>query len=137
MVKVKIIELPEGVQDNDEYVKLGQVYEAFELRDEKCKGGFYEHFFALNIGFGVYHISPENVEVVEDTPFIVPPQPTPEELDKILKGINSQGVVQVPKLTTKILLCEDGSVIEEDVKKLGIPYIIYKKGGNPPHFLEF
>jgi hypothetical protein len=137
MVKVKIIKLPNGVPEDDKYLKLGQEYEAFELRDEECGSDFYKHYYALNIGCGIFHISPDDVEVVEDSSFIVPPQPTPEELDKILKGIKSQGVVQVPKQTTKILLCEDGSVIEEDIKKLGIPYIIYKKGGNPPHFLEF
>jgi hypothetical protein len=135
MVKVKIIKLPDGMQE-DEWIKLGQEYEAFELRDEKCGDDFYKHFFALNLGWGIFHIAPENVEVIEESSFIVPPEPTPEELDTILKGIKSQGVVQVPKLTTKILLCEDGSVIEEDIKELGIPYIIYRKGANLPFILE-
>lgn len=136
MVKVKIIKLPEGVRDDDLFIKLGQVYDAFELSDEECKNEFYHHYFALNIGIGVYFISPENIEVVEDAPFIVPPQPTPEELDKILKGIKSQGVVQVPKLTTKILLCEDGSVNEDELKSQNIPYIIYRQGAKPPFILE-
>lgn len=135
MVKVKIIKLPDGMKE-DEWLKLGQVYEAFELRDEKCGDDFYKHFFALNFGWGIFQIAPENVEVVEDATFIVPPQPTPEELDEILKGIKSQGVVQVPKLTTKILLVEEGSVNKDELKSQGIPYIIYRKGTTAPFILE-
>ena len=136
MVKVKIIKLPEGLSEDDKYIKLGQVYEAFELGDEECGDNFYKHFYALNLGWGIFHIAPEAVEVVEDASFVVPPQPTPEELDKILKGIKSQGVVQVPKLTTKILLVEDGSVNEDELKSQDIPYIVYRQGANPPFILE-
>lgn len=135
MVKVKIIKMPNGMKE-DEWIKLGQVYEAFELRDEKCGDDFYKHFFALNLGWGVFHIAPEDVEVVKDAHFIIPAQPTPEELDKILKGIKSQGVVQVPKTTTKILLCEDGSVNEDELKAQDIPYIVYRQGAQPPFILE-
>ena len=136
MVKVKVIKLPNGIPENDKYIKLGQVYEAFELGDEEYGDDFYKHFYGLNIGVGVFHIRPEDVEVVEDAPFIVPPQPTPEELDKILKGIKSQGVVQIPKLTTKILLVEDGSVNEDELKSQDIPYIVYRQGAQPPFILE-
>lgn len=136
MVKVKVIKLPDGVREDDKYVKLGQVYEAFELRDEKCGDDFYKHFFALNLGWGIFHIAPENIEIVEDAPFIVPPQPTSEELDKILKGIKSQGIIQLPKLTTKILLVEDGSVNEDELKSQDIQYIVYRQGAQPPFILE-
>lgn len=136
MVKVIVVKLPNGVPEDDEYIKLGQVYEAFELRDEKCGDDFYKHFYALNLGWGIFHIAPEDVEVVEDASFVIPPQPTPEELDKILKGIKSQGVVQVPKLTTKILLVEDGSVNEDELKSQGIQYIVYRQGAQPPFILE-
>jgi hypothetical protein len=140
MVKVKLITDKVWDSDTDGWVYkatgnlVGKEYEAFEIK--RGMDGVEDLFYTLNMGDGIYHADAEQVEVIEEPSFIVPPEPTPEELDKILKGIKSQGVVQVPKLTTKILLCEDGSVIEEDIKELGIPYIIYRKGANLPFILE-
>lgn len=133
MIKVKIIKLPDGMQE-DEWIKLGQVYEAFELRDEKCGDDFYKHFFVLNLGFGVFHIAPENIEVIEEE------NDTPDELDAFKmfaerKKLN-QTFITMPKHKRNFLMVEDGSVNEDELKSQDIPYIVYRQGANPPFILE-
>lgn len=134
MVKVKVIKLPDGVPEDDKYIKLGQVYEAFELRDEECDDNFYKHFYALNIGVGVFHIKPEDVEVIEET------KETPDELDAFKmfaerKKLN-QTFTTMPKHKRNFLMVEDGSVNEDELKSQDIPYIVYRQGAQPPFILE-
>lgn len=133
MVKVKVIKLPDGVPEDDRYIKLGQVYEAFELRDEESESCFYKHYFALNIGFGIYHILPENVEIIDESVFITPTQ---EDLENCLKGLENQEFVKVPSSKQKILLVEDGSVDETELNAKDIPYLVYRQGATPPFILE-
>lgn len=134
MVKVKIIKLPNGVPEDDKYVKLGQVYEAFELRDEKSESDFYKHFFALNLGWGMLYIEPENIEVIEEE------NDTPDELDAFkmfaeMKKSN-QTCIAVPKSKRYFLMVEDGSVNEDELNAKDIPYIVYRQGAHPPFILE-
>ena len=134
MVKVKIIKLPENVDEDDRFIKLGNIYEAFELRDEETSDEFYHHFFALNLGWGIYHISPENVEVVEEVKYIIPDQ-TEEERERALKMFKDKGII-VPTPSPKILLVEDGSVNLDELNEKDIQYIVYRQGANPPFILE-
>ena len=134
MVKVKVVKLPNCVPEDDKYIKLGQVYEAFELRDEECGNDFYHHFYALNIGVGTFHISPENVEVVEEVKYIIPDQ-TEEERERALKMFKDKGII-VPTPSPKILLVEDGSVNLDELNEKDIQYIVYRKGAQPPFILE-
>lgn len=128
MVKVKIIKMPEGIQDNDEYVKLGQVYEAFELRDERSKGGFYEHFFALNLGWGMIYIKPEEVEIVEEGNIVA----------KMIEEDKHNPQFQILKTPPqKILLVAYGSVDTDHLDELGINYIIYRETSPKPEFIEY
>lgn len=126
MVRVKIIKLPEGISEDDEYIKLGQVYEAFELRDEKCWDDFYKHFYALNIGVGIFHISPENVEIIEEEPTVE--VIADEKVQKVLNG------------KPRILMVEDGSVdvdaLEEWCEENNIKLIVYRNGATPPAWLD-
>ena len=133
MVKVKIIKLPEYVTGDDKYIKLGQVYEAFELGDEECGDSFYKHFYALNIGIGVFHIKPEDVEVVEE-------EKSPDELDAFKMFAenmkSNQTFITMPKHKRNFLMVEDGSVNEDELKSQDIPYIVYRQGAQPPFILE-
>lgn len=43
---------------------------------------------------------------------------------------------ELKKHQRKILLVEDGSVDLEELEKLGIEYIVYRKGSNPPYWIE-
>lgn len=126
MVRVKIVKLPEGIRDDDPLIKLGQVYEAFELRDEKCWDDFYKHFFALNIGVGIFQINPENVEIVEEEPTVE--VIADEKVQKVLNG------------KPRILMVEDGSVdvddLEEWCEQNNIKLIVYKKGSVLPFWLK-
>lgn len=126
MVRVKIIKLPEYISEDDKYVKLGQIYEAFELGDEECGDDFYKHFYCLNIGVGVFRISPENVKIIEE-------EPTVEviadgQVQKVLNG------------KTRILMVEDGSVdvddLEEWCEQNNIKLIVYRNGSTPPAWLD-
>lgn len=126
MVRVKIVKLPEGIRDDDPLIKLGQVYEAFELRNEESWNDFYNHFFALNIGIGIFDISPENVEIVEEEPTVE--VIADEKVQKVLNG------------KTRILMVEDGSVDVDDLKEWceqnNIKLIVYKKGSVLPFWLK-
>ena len=127
MVKVKIIKLPKCVTEDDKYIKLGQVYEAFELRDEKSESDFYKHFFVLNLGWGIFNIALENVEVIEG-----------DANEKV--GDNNNNIVKSYS-QQKILLVEDGSVdidsLEEWCNEQNIKLIVYRSGANKPEFLEY
>ena len=126
MVRVKVIKLPKCVTEDDKYIKLGQVYEAFELRDEKSESDFYKHFFVLNIGWGIFNIEPENVEVIED-----------DANEKV--GDNNNNIVKSYS-QQKILLVEDGSVdidnLEEWCTEQNIKLIVYRSGANKPEWLN-
>ena len=128
MVKVKIVELPYGIAEDDKYIKLGQVYEAFELRDEECGDDFYKHFYALNIGVGVFQISPENIEVVEEENIVA----------KMIEEDKHNPQFQIQKTPAqKILLVADGSVDTDHLDELGINYIIYRESSPKPEFIEY
>lgn len=133
MVKVKLIKLSDGMKE-DEWIKLGQVYEAFELRDEKSESNFYKHFFALNLGWGILYIEPENIEVIEEE------NNTPDELDAFKmfaeRMKSNQTFVAVPKHKRQFLVVEDSSVNEDELKSQDIPYIVYRQGAKPPFILE-
>ena len=126
MVRVKIIKLPEYISEDDKYVKLGQIYEAFELGDEDCGDDFYKHFYGLNIGVGVFQISPENVEIIEEEPTVE--VIADERVQKVLNG------------KTRILMVEDGSVdvdaLDEWCEQNNIKLIVYRNGANPPAWLD-
>lgn len=123
MVRVKIIKLPNGMKE-DEWIKIGKVYEAFELRDEKCKDDYYKHFFALNLGICIFHIAPENVEVIEDY---------------VNKKVGDNNVI-IKSSQQKILLVEDGSVDIDDLEdwcgRQDIKLIVYRNGANKPEWLN-
>lgn len=126
MVRVKITKLPEGIRDDDPLIKLGQVYEAFELGDEESRSDFYKHFYGLNIGVGVHFISPEDVEVIEEEPTVE--VIADERVQKVLNG------------KIRILMVEDGSVdvdaLEQWCEQNNIKLIVYRNGANPPAWLD-
>ncbi len=140
MVKVKLITDKVWDSDTDSWIYkatgnlVGKEYEAFEIK--RGMDGVEDLFYALNMGDGIYHADAEQVEVIEEPSFIVPPEPTPEDLNRTLRDIKSQGFIKVPKLYSKILIVEDGSVNEDELKAQEIPYIIYRQGANPPFILE-
>ena len=47
-----------------------------------------------------------------------------------------QPIVNTPICPKRVLLIEDGSVDLEELEKLGIEYIVYRKGSNPPYWIE-
>lgn len=130
MIKVKLNEMDFTPNEN-EPIKIGNTYEAFEVKwcDEKR--------YALNIdGEFVFFAKKEWCEIIEEPSFIVPPQDQ-EYCDSLLKVAKSQGVFKISKLTTqKFVVCEGGSVDENELKAQEIPYIIYRQGANPPFILE-
>ena len=125
MVIVKVIKLPDGVSEDDKYIKLNQIYEAFELADPDATDDFFNHFFALNIGIGTYIIRPECVVIIEN-----------DMNEKV-----SDNNVIIKSSQQKILLVEEFSVnkveeLEEWCNKQNIKLIVCRKGANKPEWLN-
>lgn len=54
--------------------------------------------------------------------------------DNIIIENNNKSNIEI--IPIKFLLIEDGSVNENELKKLNVPYLIYRQGANKPEIIE-
>lgn len=60
-----------------------------------------------------------------------------KKIEQLIKNCikkNTEPSIEV--IPIRVLLIEDGSVDENDLEKLNIPYLIYRQGANKPEIIE-
>lgn len=122
MVRVKLIKHPEENPNPNDPLKIGEIYEGFEV---KWSGD--EQRYCLNVnGEFAYFASKEECEIVEEEPTV--------------EVIADNCVQKVLNGKQRILTVEDGSVDVDDLDEWcnnnNIKLIVYRNGANPPAWLD-